>query len=75
LTPPPPARSAGEAFKLARRRKKHLTSVDKANVLAASRLWRRVVTEVGAEYADVALDHRYVDAASFEILRAPTRST
>jgi len=59
------------AFKLARRRRKHVTSVDKANVLAASRLWRRVVTEVGAEYADVALDHRYVDAASFEILRAP----
>jgi hypothetical protein len=45
--------------------------VDKANVLAASRLWRRVVTEVGTEYADVALDPRYVDAASFGILRAP----
>ena len=64
-------RVAHVAFKLARRRKKHLTSVDKANVLAASRLWRRVVTEVGGEYPDVTLEHRYVDAASFEILRAP----
>ncbi len=58
-------RVAHVAFKLARRRKKHVTSVDKANVLAASRLWRRV--------ADVTLDHLYVDAAAFEILRAPHR--
>ena len=64
-------RVAHVAFKLARRRKKHVTSVDKANVLACSRLWRRVVTEVAAEYPDVTLEHRYVDAASFEILRAP----
>ena len=41
------------AFKLARRRKKLVTSVDKANVLACSRLWRRVVIEVAAEYPDV----------------------
>jgi 3-isopropylmalate dehydrogenase len=66
-------RVAHVAFKLARRRRKHVTSVDKANVLAASRLWRRVVSEVAAEYPDVALDHQYVDAASFEILRAPHR--
>jgi 3-isopropylmalate dehydrogenase len=59
------------AFKLARRRRKHVTSVDKANVLEASRLWRRVVTETAADYPDVVLEHRYVDAASFEILRAP----
>jgi hypothetical protein len=66
-------RVAHVAFKLARRRKKHVTSVDKANVLACSRLWRRVVGEVAAEYPDVAVDHLYVDAASFEILRAPHR--
>jgi 3-isopropylmalate dehydrogenase len=66
-------RVAHVAFGLARRRKKHLTSVDKANVLAASRLWRRVVIEVAAEYPDVTLDHLYVDAAAFEILRAPHR--
>jgi 3-isopropylmalate dehydrogenase len=66
-------RVAHVAFRLARRRKKQVTSVDKANVLAASRLWRRVVIEVGAEYQDVTLEHRYVDAASFEILRAPHR--
>ena len=64
-------RVAHVAFKLARRRKKHVTSVDKANVLAASRLWRRVVIEVAADYPDVTLVHRYVDAASFEILRVP----
>ena len=46
-------RVAHVAFKLARRRRKHVTSVDKANVLEASRLWRRVVIEVAAEYPDV----------------------
>src|SRR5262249_52751207 len=54
-----------------RRRRGLVTSVDKANVLEASRLWRRVVTEVAREYPDVALEHRYVDAAAFELLRAP----
>ncbi len=59
------------AFRLARQRRGLVTSVDKAHVLEASRLWRRVVTEVAREYPGVALEHRYVDAASFEILRAP----
>jgi 3-isopropylmalate dehydrogenase len=59
------------AFRLARRRRGLVTSVDKANVLEASRLWRRVVSEVAREYADVNLEHRYVDATAFELLRAP----
>jgi 3-isopropylmalate dehydrogenase len=59
------------AFRQARRRRKRVTSVDKANVLEASRLWRRVVTEVGAQYPDVELEHRYIDAMSFEMIRNP----
>jgi 3-isopropylmalate dehydrogenase len=64
-------RVARVAFDLARRRRHQVCSVDKANVLETSRLWRRVVGEVGADYPDVQLEHRFVDAASFEILRAP----
>jgi 3-isopropylmalate dehydrogenase len=66
-------RVAQVAFRLARRRRKQVTSVDKSNVLASSRLWRRVVTEVARDYPDVALEHLYVDAASLELLRAPHR--
>ena len=50
-------RIAHVAFKQARRRRKRVTSVDKANVLEVSQLWREVVTEVGAQYPDVQLDH------------------
>src|SRR5262245_14870590 len=64
-------RVAQVAFQQARRRRKLVTSVDKANVLEASALWRRVVTEVAKEYPDVTLEHRYVDAAAFELLRSP----
>ena len=66
-------RVAHVAFHLARTRRQRVTSVDKANVLEASRLWRTVVTEVAREYPDVELEHLYVDAASFELLRAPAR--
>ena len=54
-------------------RKSKVTSVDKANVLSSSKLWRRVVEEVAAGYPDVALDHLYVDAAAMALIMAPRR--
>ena len=57
---------------LARARRRRVTSVDKANVLETSRLWRAVVTQVLAqEYPDVALEHMYIDAAAMHLLRRP----
>ena len=68
---PEVARVARLAFDLARGRSRRLTSVDKANVLATSRLWRTIVHEIAAEYPDVALDDRLVDACAMQIVRAP----
>jgi 3-isopropylmalate dehydrogenase len=59
------------AFKAAQKRRKKVTSVDKANVLEASRLWRTVVTEVAAQYPDVELEHMLVDNCAMQIVRDP----
>lgn len=67
------ARIAHVGFKTARKRRKKLCSVDKANVLETMHLWREVVTQVGREYPDVELTHQFVDAASMMLLRVPTR--
>ncbi|HET9369869.1 MAG TPA: 3-isopropylmalate dehydrogenase, partial [Vicinamibacterales bacterium] len=66
------ARIARVAFELAARRRGRVCSVDKANVLEVSRLWRTVVTDVAREYAGVTLTHEYVDAAAMKIALAPS---
>ncbi len=58
-------------FEIARSRRKEVTSVDKANVLETSRLWREVVTEVGKEFADVKLTHMLVDNCAMQLIRSP----
>jgi 3-isopropylmalate dehydrogenase len=65
-------RIAVVAFDLARTRRKLVTSVDKANVLETSRLWRDVVTEVGEGYSDVELRHALVDSCAMDLIRKPT---
>ncbi len=66
-------RIAHVAFKAARRRRSKLTSVDKANVLATSKLWRSTVIEIAKSYPDVTLDHLYVDAAAMALVTNPRR--
>ena len=61
------------AFALARARRQHLTSVDKANVLETSRLWRSTVQRVAAEYPDVKLEHQLVDSMAMLLLTQPNR--
>jgi 3-isopropylmalate dehydrogenase len=59
------------AFKLARGRKNKVTSVDKANVLESSRLWRQIATQIGAQNPDVSLEHMLVDTAAMRLITGP----
>lgn len=60
-----------QAFEIAQKRRKKLASVDKANVLETSRLWREVVIRVAADYPDVELEHVLVDNCAMQLLRRP----
>lgn len=70
-TAPQIRRVARVAFKAAQLRKSRLTSVDKANVLASSRLWRRVVDELALEYSDVKVEHSLVDSCAMHLILRP----
>ena len=64
-------RIAHRAYGLARQRRKHVTCVDKANILETSRVWRETIERVAAEYPDVATDYQYVDNASMQLVMNP----
>lgn len=64
-------RIANRAFRMARQRRRHVTSVDKANVLETSRVWRETVQRVSLEYPDVAVDYLYVDNAAMQLVLNP----
>lgn len=66
-------RIAHVAFQAAQKRGKRVTSVDKANVLETFQFWKDIVTEVGKQYPDVALDHMYVDNAAMQLVKEPKR--
>ena len=66
-------RIAHVSFKAARLRRKKLTSIDKANVLENGVLWREVVTRIGKEYPDVALEHMFVDNGAMQLMLRPTQ--
>lgn len=70
-TVPEVERIARMAFEAARKRRGKVTSVDKANVLETSQLWRDTVIEVAKQYPDVTLEHMYVDNAAMQLVRAP----
>ena len=66
-------RIAHVAFQAAQKRNKRVTSVDKANVLETFQFWKDIVSEVGKQYPDVALDHMYVDNAAMQLVKAPKK--
>ena len=66
-------RIAHVAFQAAQKRSKRVTSVDKSNVLETFQLWRDVVSRIGKEYPDVALDHMYVDNAAMQLVKEPKK--
>ena len=66
-------RIARIAFESARKRRNKVTSIDKANVLQSSILWRQIVTEVAKDYPDVALEHMYIDNATMQMIKAPSQ--